>query len=225
LLEVGCLRVGSLVSFSLKVKAKNETPCEARKTKSTSGGLVSPFREVFEQCLSWIAVPEKPKESPPAPSSMPVSQSAASASAQLPPGPSPTASSPVPQPRGEAMANQAPASVATTAFVRVSPYRKYGHALFWSGVGLVAFGGLCAFMAKDAAEDHRLSGDPSDRDRSRSWAGGMYASFGLGAAAMAGGVVLWTLSPSRHPVSEEGGTKPSLFPLSLGAGASLSWSW
>jgi hypothetical protein len=225
-LEVGCLRVGSLVSFSLKVKRKSGTPCEARKTKSTSGELISPFREVFEQCLSWMEEPEKPSQSTPLEEKTPPAvQPQVSSPPKTSGSPAGAASLPVAEAVAQALPGPAPASVKAAAPVRASSYRKWGHVAFWSGVGLAAFGGFSAFMAKEAAEDHRQSGTWDDKNRSRNWAGMMYAGFGLGAAAMAAGVVLWLLSPSDRQWSEKQGAQLSLAPYPEGASVSLSWRW
>lgn len=103
------------------------------------------------------------------------------------------------------------------------PYSLWGHASFWSGVGVVAFGGAAAGLSAAAASDYE-GGDLGAEDSSRTWAGVMYASFGVGAALITTGVLLWLLGPEKAP---EGGTTAAVIPDADGNGVvfSFGWSW
>ena len=76
----------------------------------------------------------------------------------------------------------------------MNPYKKYGYVTFFTGVGLVAFGGIATWQAKAAADDYK-TGDWGAADRNKGWKAGMGLGFGLGGAAMVTGIVLWALSP------------------------------
>ena len=103
------------------------------------------------------------------------------------------------------------------------PYSLWGHVSFWSGIGVMAFGGAAAGLSAAAAGDYE-GGDLGAEDSSRTWAGVMYASFGVGAALITTGVLLWLLGPEKV---QEGGTTVAVIPDSDGNGVvfSLGWSW
>jgi len=103
------------------------------------------------------------------------------------------------------------------------PYSLWGHVAFWGGVGMVAFGGAAAGLSASAASDYE-GGDLGAEDTSRTWAGVMYAGFGIGAALITTGVLLWLLGPDEV---KEGGTTAAIIPDADGNGAVLSigWSW
>lgn len=101
----------------------------------------------------------------------------------------------------------------------MNPYKKWGHVAFWSGAGLMAFGGLAASQARSAAEDYK-SGDPASDDHSRTWAGLMYAGLGLGFASVVTGIILWTRSPGDREWFEK--NKATVFVESTGSGLTLS---
>jgi len=99
------------------------------------------------------------------------------------------------------------------------PYNLWGHVTLWSGVGLVALGGISAWQASAAGADYDKYGKPSDKDASRTWSGVMWAGFGLGAALVATGIVLWALEPSGAS------TAATVIPLPDGAVFSLGGSF
>ena len=76
----------------------------------------------------------------------------------------------------------------------INPYKKYGYVTFFSGLGLVAFGGLATWQAKVAANDYK-SGDWGAKDRNSGWTAGMGLGYGVGGALMVTGIVLFALSP------------------------------
>jgi TolB-like protein len=100
------------------------------------------------------------------------------------------------------------------------PYRLWGHVGLWSGVGLAAFGGLALWQAVEAGDDYNHTGDTADGDRSRAWSGAMWAGFGLGAALIAMGAILWILEPEGS--GSAGLTGASAAPTPDGRGAILS---
>jgi hypothetical protein len=61
-------------------------------------------------------------------------------------------------------------------------------------VGLAAFGGVAAGISSSAADDYR-GGNLGAEDKSKTWAQMMYAGFGIGAALITTGLVLWAVAP------------------------------
>lgn len=78
----------------------------------------------------------------------------------------------------------------------MSPKKKWGHAAFWSGLAVTGFGFTAMAAARHRAEQYELTLENSVRDNARAWTGGMWASFGVGAALMTTGVILWAGTPS-----------------------------
>jgi len=74
-------------------------------------------------------------------------------------------------------------------------YNLWGHIGVWSGVAVVAFGGVSAYMASKYGDDYAASPSAGEKDSSRTWTGCMYASFGIGAALIATGLTLWFMAP------------------------------
>jgi len=97
------------------------------------------------------------------------------------------------------------------------PYSTWGHAALWSGVGLVAFGCVSAYMASAAGDEYDKNGHWGDLNSSRNWSGMMWAGFGLGAALVTTGIVLWALEPDGDQ-----GAGLSAAPLSDGNGMMFS---
>ena len=89
----------------------------------------------------------------------------------------------------------------------MNPYKKYGYVTFFTGVGLVAFGGLATGMSSMKADDYRsaitVSGAKDAESASESWMGGAIAGYTIGGALMVTGIVLWALSPGDHAWWEE----------------------
>jgi hypothetical protein len=83
----------------------------------------------------------------------------------------------------------------TLVLRRPAPYTAWGHAAFWTGVGLTALGGLSAYLAHREAEGW-MATDAAGKDRSRAWAAVMLTGFGAGLTLMATGVVLWLYQPA-----------------------------
>jgi hypothetical protein len=78
----------------------------------------------------------------------------------------------------------------------MSPYKVWGHAAFWPGLAVTAFGFSAMAVSREAAAAYRQDLDKERMRGSRIWAGLMWAGFGLGAALTTTGVVLWAATPS-----------------------------
>lgn len=109
-----------------------------------------------------------------------------------------------------------------TVRVRASaPHRTWGHVTFWGGVGLLALGGVATWQAAEAGDDYNRSfgDDQAAADRSRAWAGVMYAGYAAGAALVTTGVVLWLTGDIQDEVGGQTGLQLGPAPgggLSLG---------
>lgn len=91
----------------------------------------------------------------------------------------------------------------TLTKIPMNPYRTAAYASFFSGVGLVAFGGFATWQAKQAGDDYSSSGTSDSKDSSRSWAGAAIAGYTIGGAAIISGVVLWILDPGDREWLEQ----------------------
>jgi hypothetical protein len=78
----------------------------------------------------------------------------------------------------------------------MSPHKLLGHVSFWPGLAITSFGFVSMSLAKTSASEYQTSLAESDRSNARGWTGAMWASFGLGAALMTTGVILWAATPS-----------------------------
>ena len=114
---------------------------------------------------------------------------------------------------------------ATLKPVPVNQYQTAAYASFFSGVGLVAFGGLATWQAKEAGNDYNYTGNASDERKSQSWTGAAIAGYGLGAAAMVTGVVLWVLDPGNSESTKEQTVSVVPGPDGRGMAVTLSGRW
>ena len=89
-------------------------------------------------------------------------------------------------------------------------------------MGFLAFGGVSAYMAGAAGDDYDKHGHADDLNASRNWSGLMWTAFGLGAALVTTGIILWALEPEA-----EQNTALSAGPLPDGSGVvfSLGGRW
>ena len=87
-----------------------------------------------------------------------------------------------------------------------SPAKAWGHAAFWPGLAVFGFGFIAMAQAKSSAAAYENTLNEWKRENARSWTGGMWASFGLGAALMTTGVIMWAATPSskEHWEKEHG---------------------
>ncbi len=90
----------------------------------------------------------------------------------------------------------------------MSTHTLVGHITFWSGLGLAALGGVSVAMSMDAASDYE-KGDLGAKETSRSWAGVMWAGFGLGGALLLTGAVMWLLPAEAQEAGVIAGAAPS----------------
>ena len=91
----------------------------------------------------------------------------------------------------------------------MNPYTKYGYVTFFSGVGLATFGSVAIAIAHQKAEEYQdattINAAKDARNANRAWSGATVASYTIGGALMATGIVLWILSPEdsdwakKHP--------------------------
>lgn len=109
-------------------------------------------------------------------------------------------------------AEPAPTAAAPAAAVAVASepmgLSGWGHVAFWSGLGALAFGGVAMGVSMQAAADFD-EGDWSARGSSRTWAGVMWTGFGLGAALMVTGTVLWLVEPEQEAPATAVGAAPT----------------
>jgi hypothetical protein len=77
-----------------------------------------------------------------------------------------------------------------------SPYSRWGHITFWTGLGAAAFGTVTGILAYNAGEDFK-TGDRSAYDRSVILAGCMYTGLAAGGTLIVTGIVLWALEPDQ----------------------------
>ncbi|HOX47202.1 MAG TPA: DUF2380 domain-containing protein [Myxococcota bacterium] len=117
---------------------------------------------------------------------------------------------------GAAPMDPAPEAEAAAPSKPMSTYTLVGHVTFWSGLGLCALGGAGLGLSMGAASDYE-GGDLGAKDTSRTWAGVMWAGFGLGGALLITGVVMWLL-----PEAEEAGVSAVAAPMADGDGFTLT---
>ncbi len=110
---------------------------------------------------------------------------------------------------GAEPASEAPEPAAALAVASEPMGRSgWGHVAFWSGLGALAFGGVAMGVSMQAAADFD-DGDWSARDSSKTWAGVMWTGFGLGAALMVTGTVLWLIEPDDEAPATAVGAAPT----------------
>jgi hypothetical protein len=98
-----------------------------------------------------------------------------------------------------------------------------GHGCFWSGLAVAAFGGVATYMMTAAQDDYRR-GDWGAEDDITTWAGLMWAGYGLGAALMITGTVLWLLPTEDGAAGAPPGAGLGLVGGPLPGGLSLGLS-
>ncbi len=109
--------------------------------------------------------------------------------------------------------------------VPFNPYRTAAYATFFSGVGLVAFGGIATWQAKEAGDNYNFTGKASDERKSHSWTGAAIAGYSLGAAAMITGVTLWVLDPGDSESTKKQTVSVVPGPDGRGMAVTLSGRW
>jgi hypothetical protein len=79
--------------------------------------------------------------------------------------------------------------------IPMNPYKVSAHATFWSGLGLVAVGGILNWQASVRYDDWQQTGSGSDKTASRAMMGAAIGGYSLGGALMVTGIVLWAIDP------------------------------
>jgi hypothetical protein len=97
------------------------------------------------------------------------------------------------------------------------PMNTWGHVTFWSGLGTTALGVAFMLASMGEADVYKDGGEYwEDRlkaaDNSEMYAGLMWLGYGLGAALMTTGIILWVLEP------DEPGTTATVSPTPDGQG-------
>ena len=106
----------------------------------------------------------------------------------------------------------------------MNPYKKYGYVSFFTGAGLVLFGGLATWQAQEAADEVK-SGTWGAEGTNVAWSGVAITGYVLGAGGMATGIVLWVLSPGDKEWWEKHNVSAAVTPDGQGATLSLQGRW
>ncbi len=106
----------------------------------------------------------------------------------------------------------------------MNPMSRWAHGLFWSGVGLSVLGAAATGLTFTYGDDDK-AGDADAAEKSQTWAGVMYASFGTGFALLVAGAVLWFLAPEDREWFESHPKSLSIVPNDGGATFSLGGRW
>ena len=80
--------------------------------------------------------------------------------------------------------------------------KTWGHVAFWTGIASVALGGMATGLAASYGEQGCSDQSEPYCDRSKNWAGVMWAGYGVGAALLATGISLWALSAKKKKPSK-----------------------
>jgi tetratricopeptide (TPR) repeat protein len=137
-----------------------------------------------------------------------------------------TASNPSRQPPA-APATEAPVHESEPAGARGRGMRIAGLTLAGSGAALAVTGGVFAWLSKSISDDYTNVKmgerfDPSREDRAKTYQTSAFVLWGVGAAAIAGGVTLYVLG--RHK-ADSAGVSLAPVPLHGGAAALAAWQW
>jgi len=105
----------------------------------------------------------------------------------------------------------------------MNPYKMWGHASFWTGLGMAGLGGMFTGLAANAANNFRQSG--TDKDAIARYNGAAISFYTIGGALVVTGVVLWALSPGDEEWAKK--HKLSVAPIfdPKGAGLALGGEW
>jgi len=78
----------------------------------------------------------------------------------------------------------------------MNPYKKWGHASFWPGLGIGLSGMIFTALAAKANDDYKNGKDPvGNRSLVSSYNKAAISMYCIGGALMVTGIVLWSLSP------------------------------
>lgn len=122
--------------------------------------------------------------------------------------------------RGKATIGEGP-NAGETVIPPTSPYKLWGHALFWPGMALVVFGGASQGMAYATAQDAR-KGAASAVDANSTWSSLAVSGYAIGGAVALTGVILLFLSPGDETRAR--GHQVSIAPSTRGDGLTVGFA-
>ncbi|RJO63368.1 MAG: hypothetical protein C4523_20555 [Myxococcales bacterium] len=134
-----------------------------------------------------------------------------------PPPPAPPAPQPMPEPAPEP----------PEAKPAMSTLGKAAFGTFFPGLALVAFGGIAQWQMNEALSDYE-GGDKDAKDRHAAWKGVSAASYAIGGAAMATGIVLWIVDAMHDNDDAQADTPKAaggLSPAPGGAAVQIMVTW
>ena len=109
----------------------------------------------------------------------------------------------------------------------MNPYKFWGHASVWSGLGVMLLGAVMTTLSDSAESDAKTAGPPSAmadaESRMDTFNALAVTGYSLGGALVVTGVVLWVLSPGDRKWVQEHGI--SVLPFVSGDRAGLSLTW
>lgn len=123
-------------------------------------------------------------------------------------------------------------AILTLTRVPMNPYKLYGHVTFWSGLGIVALGGVFTGLSSAKMSEHddkidkgQVKAAQNAMDSSKSYSAAAISMYTIGGAAMVTGAILWILSPGDEAWAREHMISAGPTPAGDGALVLLSGRW